>query len=139
MAERGRAFQKGQSGNPKGKPKGARHKTTLAMEALLAGEAEGLTRKAIEMANDGDTVALRLCLDRLLPPRKDRPIRFALPPIETTADLTRATSALLAAVAAGEITPSEAAELGKLVDAHVKAIEVTDIQSRLEALEAVKR
>ncbi|GJD54068.1 hypothetical protein OPKNFCMD_6849 [Methylobacterium crusticola] len=139
MAVRGRAFQKGQSGNLKGKPKGARHKTTLAMEALLAGEAEGLTRKAIEMANDGDTVALRLCLDRLLPARKDRPVPFALPPIETTADLTKATAALLQAVATGELTPSEAAELGKLVDAHVKAIEVTDIQSRLEALEAAKR
>ncbi|MFE1603334.1 DUF5681 domain-containing protein [Methylobacterium sp. ID0610] len=133
------AFKKGQSGNPAGKPKGARHKTTVAMEALLAGEAEGLTRRAIELAQEGDTVALRLCLDRLLPVRRNRPVPFALPPIATTADLTKATSALLEAVARGELTPSEAAELGKLVDSHVKAIEVTDIQARLDALEAAKR
>ena len=57
-------------GNP-GRPKGARHKTTLAIEALLDGEAEALTRKAIELAKAGDLVALRLCLDRICPPRKD--------------------------------------------------------------------
>src|SRR5436190_21458026 len=60
-------------GNP-GKPKGARHRTTLAVEALLDGEAEGLTRKAIKMALAGDTVALRLCMDRIAPARKDRPV-----------------------------------------------------------------
>lgn len=133
------AFVRGQSGNPRGRPKGARHKTILAMEALLAGEAEGLTRKAIELAQDGDTVALRLCLDRLMPVRKDRPVPFALPPIETTADLPKATGALLTAVASGEPTPFEAAELGKLVDAHVRAIEVTDVQVRLDALEGLKK
>ena len=132
-------FQKGQSGNPAGKRKGTRHRSTLAMEALLAGEAEGLTRRAIELALDGDTVAMRLCLDRIMPVRKDRPVPFALPPIETAADLTKATGALLAAVAAGELTPSEAAELGKLVDAHVRAIEVTDVQARLDALEGLKK
>ena len=73
-----------------------------------------------------------------MPARKDRLIEFSLPPIEKAADLTRAIGALLAAVAEGELTPSEAAELGKLVDAHVKAIEVTDIQDRLTRLEAQK-
>ena len=58
-----------------------------------------------------------------------------LPSIEKTSDLTKATAALLAGVAAGEITPSEAAELGKLVDAHVRAIEVTDIHERIAKLE----
>ena len=131
-------FPKGKSGNPAGRPKGSRHKATLAMEALLAGEAEGLTRRAIELAQEGDTVALRLCLDRLMPVRKDRPVPFALPPIESTADLTKATAALLEAVAKGELTPSEAAELGKLVDAHVRAIEVTDLHDRLTRLEAAQ-
>src|SRR4029077_7685570 len=40
----------GQSGNPSGRPKGSRNRTTLAAEALLDGEAEQLTRKAIELA-----------------------------------------------------------------------------------------
>ena len=72
-------FQKGQSGNPAGRPKGARHKVTIAVKELLEGEAEAITRKAIEMAKAGDTVALRLCLDRLTPARKDRPVSSTCP------------------------------------------------------------
>ena len=135
MPGEGKQFGEGQSGNRAGRPKGARNRTTIALEALLAGEAESITRKAIELAHDGDTVALRLCLDRLIPVRKDRPITFELPEIATATDLTKATSALLAGVASGEITPSEAAELSKLVDAHVRAIEAEDFAKRLTALE----
>lgn len=133
--QRGRAFKPGQSGNPAGKPKGTRHKATLAIEALLEGEAEALTRKAVEMALEGDMQALRICMDRLAPVRRDRPVTFDLPKIETTDDLPKATQAIMEAVAGGELTPSEAAELGKLVDAHAKAIEVTNLHQRLEALE----
>ncbi|GJE59098.1 DUF5681 domain-containing protein [Methylobacterium trifolii] len=132
-------FQKGQSGNPAGRPKGARHKTTLAVEALLEGEAEALTRKAIDLALEGDGPALRLCLDRLCPPRKDRHVAFALPPVETAADAVKASSALVAAVAAGELTPSEAAELGKLVETVIRGIELVDVQDRLTKLEALGR
>src|SRR5215831_3861814 len=74
-------FQKGQSGNPRGRPAGSRNNATLACEALLEGQAEALTQKAVEMALSGDTVALKLCLERIYPPRKDRPVTFALPPI----------------------------------------------------------
>ena len=133
--QRGRPFKPGQSGNPPGRPQGSRHKTTLAIDALLEGEAETITRKAIELAKEGDTVALRLCMDPLAPVQKDRPVAFALPEITTTADVVKASAALLHAVAPGELTPSEAAELGKLVEAHVRAIELTDVQARLEALE----
>jgi Family of unknown function (DUF5681) len=55
-------FKPGKSGNPAGKPPGAKNRTTLAVEALLDGEAETLTRKAIELASGGDMQALRLCL-----------------------------------------------------------------------------
>ena len=77
--QRGRPFKPGHSGNPAGKPKGTRHKATLAMEAPLDGEVERLTRKAVEMALAGDTTALRLCLDRIAPVRRDRPVTFDLP------------------------------------------------------------
>lgn len=131
----GRPFEQGQSGNPNGRPRGARNRSTQALEAILDGEAEALTRRAIEMALEGDGPAMRMCLDRLMPVRKDRPITFTLPEIETAADLTKATRALMQGVADGEITPSEAAELSKLVDAHVKAIEAVDFATRLAALE----
>jgi hypothetical protein len=129
---RGRPFQ---PGNP-GRPKGARHKATLAAEALLDGEAEGLTRKALEMALAGDTVALRLCLDRILPPRRERPIRFKLPQLQSPFDAAAAIAAVAAAVADGNLTPSEAGELSKLVDAYVKALAASDFDQRLRAIEA---
>ncbi|MCC0808272.1 hypothetical protein FPV16_18990, partial [Methylobacterium sp. W2] len=76
MRGRGKPFQKGQTGNPAGRPKGSRSKSALALEAILEGDAESIVRKAIELATDGDTQALRMCLDRLMPARKDRPVQF---------------------------------------------------------------
>ena len=100
-------FKPGVSGNPTGKPKGARNKTTLAIEALFDGEAETLTRKAIELAKEGDMVALRLCLDRIAPAKKDAPVAFELPALESAADAAKAAGAILEAVAIGDLTPSE--------------------------------
>jgi hypothetical protein len=133
--QRGKPFEPGKSGNPAGKPKGTRNAATLALESLLDGEAEALTRKAVELALTGDIAALRLCLDRILPPRKDRPVSFEMPTIDTAEDAKAASAALLAAVAAGSLTPSEAAEIGKLVDSYVKAIETTEVLARLDKLE----
>jgi hypothetical protein len=121
VEKQGSRFQKGRSGNPNGRPKGSRNSATLAAEAMLDGEAEALTRKAIEMALGGDTVALRLCLERIYPPRKDRPVTFALPPITSVRDAADISAAVAVAVSNGEITLSEAAEVAKLLDSYVKA------------------
>jgi len=131
---RGKPFERG---NP-GKPKGARHRVTVAAETLLEGEAEAITRKAIELAKAGDGPALRLCMDRIYPARKDRPVRFGLPPLEKVGDAVAANAALVGAVASGDLTPSEAGELAKLVDAYTRAVEATDIQDRLTKLEAAQ-
>jgi hypothetical protein len=133
--QRGRPFSKGQSGNPTGRPQGSRHATSLAIDALLYGEAETITRKAIEMALSGDGTAMRLCFDRLSPPRRDRPIPFALPKLETAADAKAAAAAIVQAVAEGDLTPSEAADMSKLLDNFTRVLEATDFQTRLEALE----
>jgi len=109
-------FEKGTSGNPNGRTKGSRNAATLACEALLDGQAEALTAKAVQMALDGDPVALRLCLDRIYPPRKDRPVTFSLPPITSARDAADLMAAVTEAVATGHITPSEATEIGKLID-----------------------
>src|SRR5919198_47647 len=87
---RGRPFERGQSGNPVGRRAGSRNKKTLAAMALLEGEAEGLTRKAVERVRVGEPTALRLCLERLLPPCRERAVNFALPPIESPADIAAA-------------------------------------------------
>jgi hypothetical protein len=121
-------------GNP-GKPKGARSRATLAVEALLNGEAEMLTRTAIDKALEGDTVALRLCLERLAPPRKDSPITIELPPITTAGDVVIASAAVLSAVGAGEISPDEAGRVMALLTAHKNIVETGDLESRIAALE----
>ena len=133
--QRGRPFEPGQSGNPEGRPKGSRNKTTLAVERLLDGEGETLTRKAIELAKEGDLVALRLCLDRVYPIRRDRPVTFALPTIESPEQAANAMAAVLSAVAGGELTPMEASEIAKLVDVYVRSVETNELSKRLERLE----
>ena len=129
---RGRPFPRG---NP-GRPKGSRHKTTQAMQVLLDGEGEALTRKAIELALAGDATALRLCMDRLLPALRERPIAVELPPVTGSQDAVAASAALLAAVTAGEVAPGEAREIGRLLELHLKAVEQHEIQARLAALES---
>ena len=128
-------FKPGQSGNPNGRPRGSLNATTLAAQALLDGEAEALTRKAIELAKGGDLTALRLCMDRLLPPRKDRPVSLDLPRIDSARDAPKAISALLAAVAAGELAPSDAGEVTKLLDAYARAVEINELAERVDNLE----
>jgi hypothetical protein len=129
---RGRPFAKG---NP-GRRKGARHRATLAAEALLDGEAEALTRKAIELALADDTVALRLCLERILPPRRDRAMAFNLPPLKSGADTAAAMAVIMEAAAAGKILLTEAAEFAKLLETYMGALETTEFEQRLRFLEA---
>ena len=121
-------------GNP-GKRHGIRHKTTLAIQALLDGEGEALTRKAVDMALAGDTTALRLCLERVAPPRKDSPVRFDLPPMAGAQNAAAAMGAILASVASGDLTPSEAIGIAGLVEAYRKALETTELETRIKTLE----
>jgi Family of unknown function (DUF5681) len=131
----GRPFKPGQSGNPAGRPKGTRNAVTRAVEVLLDGEAEELTRKAIELAKNGDMAAVRLCLDRIIPPRKDRHVAFALPAMNEPLDAVKGLASIVAAVASGELTPSEASELTKLVEGYARVLETVDHEERLKALE----
>jgi Family of unknown function (DUF5681) len=128
-------FAKGFVANPNGKPKGARHRATLMAEAMLDGQAEALIQQAINMALAGDAQALRICIERIIPARKDRPVEISLPKISAASDLISATAALTAAAADGSITPSEASDLVRLVEGAARAIEVHDLASRIERLE----
>ena len=131
----GRPFAKGRSGNPAGRPAGLRNRSSQIAEALLAGEAETLTRKAVEQALAGDAAALRLCLERLMAPLRERPMRLALPPLKGARDIAPLVEAIGSAIAAGGLTASEAGDLGGLVEALVRALETSDLERRLRALE----
>jgi len=131
-------WKPGQSGNPAGRPAGARNRSSLAVEVLLEGEAQALTRKAVELALGGDTTALRLCLERLSPPSRERPLNVDLPKIEGPEDLPSALAALLNAVGRGEVTASEAERVSRIFSAYAQAVEASDFEARLAALEGAR-
>ena len=103
-------FQKGKSGNPKGRPKRALNKTTVLAQKLLDGEAPALVRKAIQQALDGNSTCLRICLERLLPMRKVAPVKVDLPDVAAVADIPKLFAAITALLRQGA-TPPEAATL----------------------------
>ena len=129
-------FEKGISGNPNGRPKGSRNRSTLAAEALLDGEAEALTRMVIELALKGDLGAVRLCLERLIPARRSRVIRFDLPKTSTVEDVVIAYDAVITAMADGEISPDEAATVAGVLESKRKAIETVELAEELNAMKS---
>ena len=104
----------------------------------MDGEAEKLTRKAVDMALEGDATALRICIDRIIPARRDRPMKFRLPDLASASEAATAMQAIIRAVANGEITPSEAQSVAGLIAVFVQAIETKELEERIAALEAKK-
>lgn len=131
----GKRFEPGRSGNPAGKPVGTRNRTTEALETLLDGQAEAITAKCIEMAISGDGLAMRLCMERVVPLRRGRPVKFNLPKLEGPADLTRALGGLLQATADGSLTPEEAGTIAAILETKRRAHETVELETRLLALE----
>ena len=135
QAPGGRLFQKGRSGNPAGRQPGCRNRATVAAEALLEGEAQALTRKAIELALEGDTTALRLCLERIVPQRRSRTVAFDTPRIDRVEDLARAIGSIFQEVAGGGLRLDEGTALVGMLESKRRAMETVDLEKRLRALE----
>lgn len=123
------------SGNT-GRPKGSRNKATIAIESLLQGQADALTQTAITKALEGDSVALRLCMERIAPAPKDQPVSFRLPKMKNALDASEAAGRVLTAISEGGLTPIEASRVMGLMDSYRRALELTEIEQRLQALEA---
>ena len=128
-------FQKGQSGNPRGRKPGTRNRATLAVESLMEGQAEALSRKAVELALQGNLLALRLCLDRVAPLRKGRAVPIEMNAVATFADLAAAHLQIVNAMGCGLLSPEEAAAAATALDRAVCAIERQELEQRIEALE----
>jgi hypothetical protein len=128
--DRGR-FAKGEGG----RPKGSRNKRTLLAEQLMGDDLQGVVEAVIAAAKSGDMVAARIVLDRLVPARKGRPVSFPLPADVDAAGLAEVFSAVLRAVADGDLTPEEASAVGSLLEARRKAIELAEVEARIKALE----
>ena len=125
------------AGNP-GRPRGSRNKATLAVESLLQGQVEVLTQTAINKALEGDSVALRLCMDRIAPPPKDAAVTFSMPTMSNALDAAEAAGSVLRAVIEGKLTPIEATRVMGLIDSYRRTLELTEIEERLRALEVVE-
>lgn len=131
----GKPFGKGQSGNPAGKPKGTRARVTQLAEKLLENDRDAIVTAVINAAKAGDPTAMRLCIERLIPVRKGRPVTFDLPALETAADVTRALGTIAEAMAAGELTPEEAGAVANVIEAKRRSIETVELEERLRKLE----
>jgi hypothetical protein len=122
-------------GNP-GKAKGTRHRATRLVEEAIDGAADKLVDRLVKLALDGDPAAMKLAMDRLVPPRRDAPVTFRLPRMQTAGDATKAMSTIVGAVAKGELTPAEGERLARLVEAFRKTVETEDLENRIAVLEA---
>src|SRR4051794_25359737 len=132
-----RQWPKGVSGNLAGRPRGSRNKTTLAMEALLEQGAEQLINKAMTMALAGDIAAMRLCLERILPARRDRLVHLDLPPIGTAQEISGAMSTIFMAIGEGQITPGEGEMMANVLATQSNVFKAEELESRLEKVESL--
>jgi hypothetical protein len=129
---RGRPFQRG---NP-GRPRGSKNRTTRLLEGLVAGEGEKLAQKVLELALAGNVKCLHFCLDRLLPRRTGRPVDFTLPAVNGARDVVVAMAAITTAVNDGRLTVEEAGQFVHILNCYSKAIEVYDHSTRIAAIES---
>jgi hypothetical protein len=120
----------------RGRPQGSRNKATIALQKMLDGCGESITRKCALMAMQGDPTALRLCMERLIPPRKDHPVQFKLPAIRTAAEVAEAVNVVLQAVSRGQLAPSEGQMIAGILEGRRRVIETEEHEIRIQALES---
>jgi hypothetical protein len=134
--ERG-TFQKGHKGGP-GRKKGSRNNASIMLDKIMADEGEAVVKAVLKQAKGGDMPAAKLILDRIAPPRKGARIQIELPEMEAPDDISKASAAVLEAVAAGDISPDEGQAVASIVEARRRALETNEIERRLTKIEAMR-
>jgi hypothetical protein len=133
-AVRGRPFQPGNAFG-RGRPAGSRNKSTIALQAMLDQHAEPILKKAVVMALQGEKAAIRLCLERLLPVRRHSTVKFKLPRLESVADIAKASSNVVRAVADGKLTGADGELVTSMLEKLRQAFESASLEDRIGALE----
>jgi hypothetical protein len=132
--KRGRPFQPGNKCG-RGRPRGSRNKRTIEWQEMLSEHGPALLKKCVLMAMQGDSAAMRLCMERLLPPCKQSPAQFPLPMITTVAELVQAQAAVVEGFSRGELTESHAETMSGLLEKYRQSLETEQLEARLQALE----
>lgn len=128
-------FKPGKSGNPAGRPKGIKDRRVALREKLLP-HADQLIEMVTTFAKSGDMAAMKIVMDRIIPPLKEEPIHVTIPKIESAADCTQAQAAVVNAVAAGELLPSEGQAMSNLIEAQRRAFETTELAQQLHQIQS---
>jgi hypothetical protein len=134
----GHQFRPGESGNPNGRPPGARNRVSALAQRLMDADAEAVVLALIRAAKGGDVAAAKLVLERTAPLPRNRPVWFDMPAIDTSADLGNAMNAILRAVAGGEISPDEAGHVAGLIETRRRTLETLELEARITSLEQRK-
>ncbi len=127
-------FKKGNSGNPSGRPRGVKDKRS-EMRDLLRPHAAELIQKAVDLAKDGDTTALRICIDRLIPPARESAIELSIPETSTISACLAAQVLVVAAVSSGNLLPGEGQALSTLIEHQRRALETQQLEQRMKIIE----
>ncbi len=127
-------FKKGNSGNPSGRPRGVKDKRS-EMRDLLRPHAAELIQKAVDLAKDGDTTALRICIDRLIPPARESAIELSIPETSTISACLEAQATVVAAVSSGNLLPGEGQALSSLIEHQRRALETQQLEQRMKIIE----
>jgi hypothetical protein len=135
LRDRAGKFRPGESGNRAGRPAGSRNKVTSAYLELLDAAAGDVLAKVIELARSGDRFALRLCLDRILPARRDRVVDVPMPVVEKAVDISQAMAFVIASVADGSVSMEEGRQFSLLLEVQRRALETSELAVRLQVLE----
>jgi hypothetical protein len=135
---RGRPFQPGNKYS-RGRPRGSRNKAARVCQNTLESLAEPLTKKCLSLAFQGSPTALRLCMERLMPARRQRALHFKLPPTKNLVDVVAASESVLSGVVRGELTPAEGEALSGMLDGRRRMIETQELEQRIRALEALNK
>ena len=132
--KRGKPFEPGNSAG-QGRPLGSRNQASLDREALLDEYGTAITKKCLTEAMKGDKSALRLCMERLVPPARQQSAAFKLPAIRSAADLPRASNAILKTSAEGTLSVQDGEGFLRMLELRQRLLGAPELTLRIEALE----